>query len=66
MSTLRMILRTTIHKMTGLEITMRPWAPLSKGPHIIVKLDEIISAYETHDEVVEKYNELVEAANGNR
>ena len=48
--------------MTGLDIDMRPWAPLSKDKHILLKLDDVVSAYETFDIVVEKYNELVEAA----
>ena len=51
-----------IKKMTGLDIDMRPWAPLSKDKHILLKLDDVVSAYETFDIVVEKYNELVEAA----
>ena len=51
-----------IKKMTGLEIDMRPWAPLSKDKHILLKLDDVVSAYETFDIVIEKYNELVEAA----
>ncbi len=51
-----------IKKMTGLDIDMRPWAPLSKDKHILIKLDDVVSAYETFDIVVEKYNELVEAA----
>ena len=51
-----------IKKMTGLDIDMRPWAPLSKDKHILLKLEDVVSAYETFDIVVEKYNELVEAA----
>ena len=27
----------------------------------MLKLDEVVSAYETFDEVIDKYNELVEA-----
>jgi len=41
---------------------MRPWAPLSKDKHILLKLDDVVSAYETFDIVIEKYNELVEVA----
>ena len=43
---------------------MEPYVPLSKDQKIIVRYDEIISAYETHDDVVEKYNQLVGATNG--
>ena len=54
-----------IHKITGPEITMEPWAPLAKEQQIIVRIDEVISAYETHDGVLEKYQELVEAKTSN-
>jgi hypothetical protein len=55
-----------IHKITNPEITMEPWAPLAKDQErIIVRYDEIISAFETHDEVVTKYTELVGATYGN-
>tara|TARA_R100000005_G_C4859833_1_gene121852 strand:+ start:213 stop:593 length:381 start_codon:yes stop_codon:yes gene_type:complete len=54
-----------IHKITGPEITMEPWAPLAKEQQIIVRIDEVISAYETHDGVLEKYQELVEARTTN-
>ena len=54
-----------IHKITNPEITMEPWMPLAKDKEkIIIRFDEIISAYETHDEVTKKYTELVGATNG--
>ena len=53
-----------IHKLSNPEITMEPYVPLAKEQKIIVRYDEIISAYETHDDVVEKYNQLVGATNG--
>ena len=52
-----------IHKITSPEITMEPFAPLAKEQKIIVRADEVVSAYETHDEVIAKYTELVGAAN---
>ena len=30
----------------------------------MLKLEEIVSAYETYEEVIKKYNELVEATSG--
>ena len=30
-----------------------------------MKMEEVITAYETHDEVITKYNSLVEAHGGN-
>lgn len=55
----------TIHKISNPEITMEPWMPLAKDQSkVIIRYDEIISAYETHDEVLEKYKELMEARHG--
>ena len=55
-----------IHKFSNPEITMIPWLPLAKDQEkIIIRFDEIISAYETHDEVLKKYTELVGATYGN-
>ena len=54
-----------IHKISNPEITMIPWLPLAKEKdRIMVRYDEIITAYETHDEVVKQYNELIGAENG--
>jgi hypothetical protein len=53
-----------IHKISNPELTMEPYAPLAKDQKIIIRYDEIISAYETHDDVVSKYTELVGATNG--
>ena len=44
---------------------MEPWMPLAKDKEkIIIRFDEIISAYETHDDVISKYTQLVGASNG--
>ena len=53
-----------IQKITQPELRFEPYAPLLKGNAIMLKLDEVISAYETFDEVIAKYNELVEATSG--
>ena len=54
-----------IHKISSPEITMVPWLPLAKDKdRIMVRYDEIVTAYETHDEVVKQYNELIGAENG--
>ena len=54
-----------IHKISNPEITMESWMPLAKDKEkIIVRFDEIISAYETHDDVLEKYTQLVGVSNG--
>lgn len=53
-----------IHKISNPEITMEPWMALSKDQVIVVRPDEIVSAYETFPEITEKYTQLVEAKNG--
>jgi len=53
-----------IHKLTSPEISFEPWMPLLNGRAVILKLDEVISAYETFPEVLEKYNQIVEATGG--
>ncbi len=54
-----------IFKISNPEITMEPWMPLAKDKEkIIIRFDEIISAYETHDDVITKYTQLVGASNG--
>ena len=55
-----------VQQMRSPEIQFIPWAPLSKDRRVILRLDEIISAYDTYPEVIEKYNELVEAATDGR
>lgn len=51
-------------KISDPSINFEPWAPLSKNKDIMLKLDEVVTAYEAHDEIVEKYNQLVEVENG--
>ena len=53
-----------IKKTSSPELEFSPWAPLAKDRRIMLKLEEVVTAYETFDEVINKYNELVEAANG--
>ena len=53
-----------IQKLSSPEISFQPWAPFSKDHTIMLKMDEVVSAYETFEEVIDKYNELVEAVNG--
>ena len=53
-----------IHKISNPDIRYGTFCTFSKGTKIIVRYDEIISAYETHDDVLKKYQELVEATHG--
>ncbi len=53
-----------INKISKPEIKFEPWAPFCKEDRVMIKLDEVVTAYETHDEIVAKYNQLVEATRG--
>ena len=55
-----------IHKISEPEIALTPWMPLLSKDSVMIKMDEVVTAYETFDAVLEKYNELVEATNGRR
>ena len=59
-----LIIEGGISKMTAPEINFTPWAPLSAKRQILLKMDEVVTAYETFNEVIDKYNELVEAVKG--
>lgn len=54
-----------IMKISEPEIGFNPWMPLNKNPRVLIKLDEVITIYETYDEIIDKYKELVEATNDN-
>ncbi len=47
-----------VNKITNPTLVLHPYAPLSKDTKIIVRFDEIVSAYEPNDLVLEKYNLL--------
>ena len=53
-----------VQKMSKPELTMLPWAPLAKDRKVVLRLDEVISAYETHDDVIQKYEQLTGVING--
>ena len=53
-----------IQKTSSPELEFTPWAPLAKDRKIMLKLEEVVTAYETFEEVINKYNELVEVASG--
>jgi len=46
------------------DIDMRPWAPFASKKELMVKPDDVLTIYETYPEIIDKYNELVEKANG--
>ena len=54
-----------VQKITDPEIHFRPWVPLSAKNQILMKMEEIVTAYETYPEVITKHNSLVEADAGN-
>ena len=54
-----------VQKISEPEINFRPWVPLSAKNQILMKMEEVVTAYETYPEVITKYNSLVEAHGGN-
>ena len=53
-----------LQKITDPEIYFKPWPPLSAKKQILLKMEEVVTAYETYPEVIEKYTKLVEADGG--
>ena len=53
-----------VQKITDPDIHFSPWVPMSSKKQILLKLEEVVTAYETYPEIIEKYNELVEADGG--
>tara|TARA_B100002019_G_scaffold172186_1_gene148818 strand:- start:1601 stop:1978 length:378 start_codon:yes stop_codon:yes gene_type:complete len=53
-----------VQKVTDPDIHFQPWVPMSCKKQILLKMDEVVTAYETYPEIIEKYNSLVEADGG--
>ena len=53
-----------VSKIKDPDIYFQPWVPLSSKKQILLKLEEVVTAYETYPEVINKYNTLSEADGG--
>ena len=53
-----------VSKIKDPDIYFKPWVPLSSKKQILLKLEEVVTAYETYPEVINKYNTLTEADGG--
>jgi hypothetical protein len=53
-----------VSKIKDPDIYFQPWVPLSSKKQILLKLEEVVTAYETYPEVINKYNTLIEADGG--
>ena len=53
-----------VSKIKDPDIYFQPWVPLSSKKQILLKLEEVVTAYETYPEVINKYNTLTEADGG--
>ena len=53
-----------VSKIKDPDIYFQPWIPLSSNKQILLKLEEVVTAYETYPEVINKYNTLIEADGG--
>jgi hypothetical protein len=50
-----------IQKISEPELFFQPWAPLASKSDIMLRLEEVVSLYDPHDAVMEKYQEIMEA-----
>ena len=53
-----------VSKIKDPDIYFQPWIPLSSNKQILLKVEEVVTAYETYPEVISKYNTLIEADGG--
>ena len=45
-------------------LILYPWAPLATNRDFYIRLEEVVTVYDPHGQVTEKYIELIEAKNG--
>ena len=46
-------------------LILYPWCPLATNKEFFVRLEEVVTVYDPHGQVTEKYNELIEAKESN-
>ena len=45
-------------------LILYPWAPLATNRDFYIRLEEVVTVYDPHGQVTEKYIELIEAKDG--
>ena len=50
-----------IRKISEPELFFQPWAPLAAQQNLLLRLEEVVSLYDPHEAVMDKYKELMEA-----
>lgn len=50
-----------IRKISEPELFFQPWAPLAANSNIMLRLEEIVSLYDAHEAVMDKYKQIMEA-----
>jgi hypothetical protein len=42
-------------------LILYPWCPLARNREFYLRIDEVVTVYDPHTQVIDKYNELLEA-----
>ena len=42
-------------------LILYPWCPLARNRQFFLRIDEVVTVYDPHTQVIDKYNELLEA-----
>lgn len=48
-------------KLEDIQVQYLPWAPLSERNEFLLRLEQIVTMYNPHPEILNRYNQIVEA-----
>jgi len=48
-------------KLSDVQVQFLPWAPLSDKSEFLIRLDQVVTLYGAHSEILTKYNQIIEA-----
>lgn len=48
-------------KLNDVQVQFLPWAPLSDGKEFLIRLDQVVTLYGAHSEILERYSQIIEA-----
>lgn len=50
-------------KLNDVQVQFLPWAPLADKNEFLIRLDQIVTLYGAHSEILDRYNQIIEASN---
>lgn len=50
-------------KLSDVQVQYLPWAPLSDGNEFLIRLDQIVTMYNAHPEILDRYTKIIEVQN---